>query len=101
MAGGELSAGLAADHPARTAGRAAAFVGRRGVVGTAAAGASAGTRHAARGTAARIGHTRMGAVAVRMGRAGNASWNATQPARRGETRQAHRPQPSSRAPRPR
>jgi hypothetical protein len=71
-AGGELAlaAGVAGGALAR-AGRGAGYVGRRGLIGTAAAG----------GRAAAVGavfaRSRPGALAVRRARAGTASWQAT------------------------
>jgi len=57
----------------RAAGLAVA-VGRRGVVGTAAATGRAGIAYGAAGSAALIGRARAGAVAAQMARAGTASW---------------------------
>jgi hypothetical protein len=59
--------------------RAAAFVGRRGLVGTAASGLRAGVGAIAGSSTAALGHTRAGAVASRMARAGTASWIASAP----------------------
>jgi hypothetical protein len=56
------------------AGSMAGGVGRRGVLGTAGAGARAGAGYAAPGAAMLIGRSRAGAVAVQMARAGTASW---------------------------
>jgi len=53
-----------------------AGVGRRGVLGTAGAGARAGAGQAAPGGARLIGRSRAGAVAVQMARAGTASWQS-------------------------
>ena len=72
-AGALASSGQAGARLAR-AGSMAAGVGRRGVLGTAAAGARAGAAQAAPGAAMLIGRSRAGAVAVQMARAGTASW---------------------------
>jgi len=70
---GSAGAGLAAG--ARTA----AYVGRRGLIGTAAAGARAGAERAAVPASQVLGRSRAGAVAVRMAKAGTASWTANTP----------------------
>ena len=72
-AGALASSGQAGAGFAR-AGSMAAGVGRRGVLGTAAAGARSGAAQAAPGAAMLIGRSRAGAVAVQMARAGTASW---------------------------
>ncbi len=58
-------------------GRAAGWVGRRGVIGSAAAGGLASGRLVAPGAARVVGRTRAGALAVQMARAGTASWHAS------------------------
>ena len=77
-AGGELVGALPGGTALATAGRSAGYVGRRGLVGTAAAGAGRGAKRAASPTAALVGRSRAGAVAVRMAHAGTASWTSTQ-----------------------
>ena len=59
------------------AGRAVGYVGRHGVLGTAAAGGRAAAAVAAPRAAALVGRSRAGAVAVRMAKAGTASWHAS------------------------
>ena len=77
-AGGAAAGALASSGQAGArlahAGSMAAGVGRRGVLGTAAAGARSGAAQAAPGAAMLIGRSRAGAVAVQMARAGTASW---------------------------
>jgi hypothetical protein len=75
-AGAMASSGQAGARLAH-AGSMAAGVGRRGVLGTAAAGARSGAAQAAPGAAMLIGRLRAGAVAVQMARAGTASWQNT------------------------
>jgi len=70
---GSAGAGLAAGA------RSAAYVGRRGLIGTAAAGARAGAERAAVPASQVLGRSRAGAVAVRMAKAGSASWTANTP----------------------
>jgi len=77
-AGGELVTALPGGTALASAGRTAGYVGRRGLVGTAAVGASLGAKLAAGPTAALVGRSRAGAVAVRMAHAGTASWTGTQ-----------------------
>jgi hypothetical protein len=77
-AGGELAGALPGGTALATAGRTAGYVGRRGLVGTAAAGARHGAKQAAVPTASLVGRSRAGAVAVRMARAGTANWRSTQ-----------------------
>jgi hypothetical protein len=77
-AGALASSGQAGVRVAR-GGSVIAGVGRRGVLGTAAAGARAGAAQAAPGAAMLIGRSRAGAVAVQMARAGTASWQNTAP----------------------
>jgi hypothetical protein len=77
-AGGELTGALPAGAALARAGRTAGYVGRRGLVGTAAAGARHGAKQAAAPTASLVGRSRAGAVAVRMAQAGTASWRSTQ-----------------------
>ena len=77
-AGGELA--LAGDGSAALGrvGRAAGHVGRRGLIGTAAvAAARTPAAVAATPAGAVFARSRVGAVAVRMARAGTASWQAT------------------------
>ena len=71
-AGGELALAAAGGGAVARAGRAAGYVGRRGLVGTAAAAGR--TAAAASPAAAVFARSRPGAVAVRMARAGTASW---------------------------
>jgi hypothetical protein len=79
-ANGELArAGAGGAALAGTA-RAAAHVGRRGLIGTAASSVRAGAGAMTSPATAALGHTRAGAVASRMARAGTASWIATAPA---------------------
>ena len=59
------------------AGRAVGYVGRHGVLGTAAAGGRAAAAVAAPRAAALVGRSRAGAVAVRMAKAGTAGWQAS------------------------
>ena len=54
--------------------RAVGQVGRRGILGTAAAGARSGAAELAAHTEPLLGRTRAGAVAARMARAGTAAW---------------------------
>jgi hypothetical protein len=84
-AGGELALAGAGGGAVARAGRAAGYVGRRGLIGTAAvaAGRTAGTTAAP--AAAVFARSRPGAVAVRMARAGTASWQ-TRPANPGAKR---------------
>jgi hypothetical protein len=77
-AGGELAGALPGGTALATAGRTAGYVGRRGLVGTAAAGARHGAKQAAAPTASLVGRSRAGAVAVRMAHAGTANWRSTQ-----------------------
>ncbi len=76
-AGGELAAALPAGTALASAGRGAGYVGRHGLIGTATAGARAGAQRASGPVGARLGRSRAGAVAVKMARAGTASWTAT------------------------
>jgi len=68
---GSAGAGLAAG--ARSAG----YLSRRGLLGTAAAGARIGVARAAGPVGQVLGRSPAGAVAVRMARAGTASWTAS------------------------
>jgi hypothetical protein len=77
-AGGELTGAVPGGTAVARAGRTAAYVGRRGLVGTAAARARYGARQAAAPAAALVGRLRAGAVAVSMAQAGTASWRSTQ-----------------------
>jgi hypothetical protein len=83
-AGGELAGALPGGTALATAGRTAGYVGRRGLVGTAAAGARHGAKQAAAPTASLVGRSRAGAVAVSMAHAGTANWRST------KRRAAHR-----------
>jgi hypothetical protein len=88
-ANGELAlAGAGGAALAGTA-RAAAYVGRRGLLGAAAGGAQAGAARVATPASAALGHTRAGAVASRMARAGTASWIAAGTHANTPTSQAH------------
>jgi hypothetical protein len=78
-ANGELALAGAGGAALAGSARAAAYVGRRGLIGTAASGVRAGAGAIAGPTTAALGHTRAGAVASRMARAGSASWIATAP----------------------
>jgi hypothetical protein len=60
------------------AGRRVASVGRRGVIGTAAAGVRSGAAYAAAPAGALVGRSRAGAVASQMARTGKADWHKTQ-----------------------
>jgi hypothetical protein len=71
---GELALAGAGGAAAATAARSAAYVGRRGLVGTALGGARAGAQRAAAPATTVLTRTRAGAVAARMARAGTASW---------------------------
>ena len=73
-AAGELANAGAGGAVAVRGGRLIAGVGRRGVLGSAAAGTRAGVGAAAPAAAMLIGRSRAGAVAVQMARAGTASW---------------------------
>jgi hypothetical protein len=70
-AGGELALAGAGGGGVARAGRAAGYVGRRGLIGTPAGAAG---RAAASPAVAVFARSRPGAVAVRMARAGTASW---------------------------
>jgi hypothetical protein len=96
-AGGELADALPGGGRLATAGRTAGYVGRRGLVGAAAAGAGYGAKRAAAPAAAVAGRSRAGAVAVRMAKAGTASWSGT--GRRGAHSASDRKAPNSSAPR--
>jgi hypothetical protein len=78
-ANGELALAGAGGAALAGSARAAAHVGRRGLIGTAASGVRAGAGAVSSPAAAALGHTRAGAVASRMARAGTASWIATAP----------------------
>ncbi len=73
-AGSELAQAVPGGMPVRRVLRGTASVGRRGLVRTAAAGARSATRPAAGPTAAILGRSRAGAVAVRMARSGTAAY---------------------------
>jgi hypothetical protein len=76
-AGGELAAAVPGGAALASAGRTAGYVGRRGLIGTAAAGARVGAQRASGPAGVRLGRSRAGAVAVRMARAGTANWSGT------------------------
>jgi hypothetical protein len=76
-ANGELALTGAGGAALAGSARAAAHVGRRGLIGTAASGVRAGVGAMTSPATAGLGHTRAGAVASRMARAGTASWIAT------------------------
>jgi hypothetical protein len=76
-AGGELALAGAGSGAFARAGRAAGYVGRRGLIGTAGAAGRAAAAGAAPAVGAVFARSRPGAVAVRMARAGTASWQAT------------------------
>ncbi len=73
-AGSELAHAVPGGQPVRRVLRGTASVGRRGLVRTAAAGARSAARPAAGPTAAILGRSRAGAVAVRMARSGTAAY---------------------------
>ena len=75
-AAGQLAAAGPAGATVVRAGRAVGYVGRHGVLGTAGAGGRAAAAVAAPPAAALVGRSRAGAVAVRMAKAGTASWHA-------------------------
>jgi hypothetical protein len=76
-AGGELALAGAGGGAFARAGRGAGYVGRRGLIGTAAAAGRTAAAGAAPAVGAVFARSRPGAVAVRMARAGTASWQAT------------------------
>lgn len=76
-AAGELAAAGAGGAAVVRAGRTAGYLGRHGVLGTAAAGGRAAATLAGPRTAALVGRSRAGAVAVRMAKAGTAGWQAS------------------------
>ena len=76
-AGGELALAGAGSGAFARAGRAAGYVGRRGLIGTAAAAGRTAAAGATPAVGAVFARSRLGAVAVRMARAGTASWQAT------------------------
>mgnify|MGYP001197291895 CR=1 FL=1 len=76
-AGGELALAGAGSGGFARAGRAAGYVGRRGLIGTAAAAGRTAAAGAAPTVGAVFARSRPGAAAVRMARAGTASWQAT------------------------
>ena len=73
-AAGELALAGAAGATVVRGGRAAGYLARHGVLGTAAAGSRAAAATVAPHTAALVGRSRAGAVAVRMAKAGTAGW---------------------------
>ena len=73
-AGVELAAAVPGGAALSAGGRAVGQVGRRGILGTAAAGARTGAARLAPGAEALVGRSRAGAVAARMARAGTAAW---------------------------
>jgi hypothetical protein len=76
-AGGELALAGAGSGAFARAGRGAGYVGRRGLIGTAAAAGRTAAAGAAPAVGAVFARSRPGAAAVRMARAGTASWQAT------------------------
>jgi hypothetical protein len=74
-AGSELADAAPGGRQARLAMIGAGSVGRRGLAGTAAAGARYAGTHAAAPTAALLGRSRAGAVAVRAAKAGTAGYS--------------------------
>ena len=85
-AGGELAAAVPGGAALQAGGRAVGQIGRRGILGTAAAGARTGAAKVAPRGETLIGRSRAGAVAARMARAGTAGWQAQPPGRRPGTR---------------
>jgi hypothetical protein len=77
-AAGELAATGAAGAAVVRGGRALAYAGRHGALGTAAAGGRAAVALATPGAAAIVGRSRAGAVAVRIAKAGTTGWHAGQ-----------------------
>jgi len=75
-AAGELAAAGTAGAAAVRGGRALGYLGQRGAIGTAAAGGRAAAALATPRAAVLVGRSRAGAVAVRMAKAGTASWQA-------------------------
>jgi len=103
-AGGELAIAGAGGSALATGARSAAYVGRRGLLGTAAAGARHGAQRVATPTGELLGRSRAGAVAARMARAGTASWTASRPSARRTPSPPHsptdaQPRPGRRPPR--
>jgi hypothetical protein len=76
-AAGELAAAGTAGAAVVGGGRALGYVGRHGALGTAAAGGRTAAGSAAPRAAVLVGRSRAGAVAVRMAKAGTASWQAS------------------------
>ena len=76
-AGGELAAAGAGGAAVVRGGRAVGYVGRHGVLGTAAAGGRAAAGSPPRTPRLLVGRSRAGAVAVRMAKAGTAGWYAS------------------------
>jgi hypothetical protein len=76
-AAGELAAASTAGAAAVRGGRALGYLGRHGALGTAAAGGRAAAALATPRAGVLVGRSRAGAVAVRMAKAGTASWQAT------------------------
>ncbi len=76
-ASGELALAGAGSAAFVRGSRAAGYVGRRGLIGTAAAAGRTAATGAAPTVGAVFARSRPGAVAVRMARAGTASWQAT------------------------
>jgi hypothetical protein len=96
-AGSELALAGAGGAGLVAAGRAAGFVGRRGLAGTAAAGARVTGAKAAPGARRLMERSRAGALAARMARSGTAAWTAspaktqtTAPGESGESRHGGR-----------
>jgi hypothetical protein len=76
-AGGELALAGAGSGAVARAGRGAGYIGRRGLIGTAAAAGRTAAAGAAPAVGAVFARSRPGAAAVRMARAGTANWQAT------------------------
>jgi hypothetical protein len=93
---GELALAGPAGAATASAARSAAYVGRRGLIGTAASGARAGASRGAAPATNAIGRSRAGAVAARMARAGTASWTSSTP----NASQARSPQRTPTRPEP-
>jgi len=76
-AAGELAAAGAGGAAVVRGSRALGYVGRHGALGTAAAGGRAAAALATPRASVLVGRSRAGAVAVRMAKAGTASWQAS------------------------
>ena len=93
-AAGELAIAGAAGSAVVRGGRAAGYLARHGVLGTASAGGRTAAATVAPHTAALVGRSRAGAVAVRMAKAGTAAWY-TAPAARAATQPTPTSTPSA------